>query len=66
MRINAILGIFGILVAIFVFSGCVSLKYFDPQWYAYNNLIKNSLEVYDKGLYDYSIDRHTRPKNKIH
>ena len=64
MRINAILAIFGILVAIFVFSGCVSLKYFDPQWYAYNNLIKNSLEVYDKGLYDYSIDRHI-PDRKI-
>ena len=60
MRINAILAIFGILVVIFILSGC-SFKYFDPQWYAYNNLIKNSLEVYDKGLYDYSIDRH-----KIH
>ena len=54
---SIVLGIFGILVVVFLFGGC-SLKYFDPQWYEYNKLIKNSLEVYNKDLYDYSVDRY--------
>ena len=54
MRISAILGIFGILVAIFVFSGCVSLKYFDPQWYKFRKFCNkvDGKYIYNKKIND--------------
>ncbi|TLD93220.1 hypothetical protein [Helicobacter trogontum] len=43
--------IFGILVAMFLVSGC-SFKYFDPQYYEFKRLCKEAKNViYDEELY---------------
>ena len=56
--INAILAIFGILVAIFVLSGC-SFKYFDPQYYKFLSLNKKAGKfIYNEKLYKEINFRH--------
>lgn len=50
--INVVLVIFGILVVIFMLSGC-SFKYFDPQWYKYKKFCN---EVDGKYIYNKKIN----------
>ena len=42
---SIVLGIFGILVVVFLFGGC-SLKYFDPQYYECGSLAKKESGIY--------------------
>ncbi|RDU59583.1 hypothetical protein CQA53_11375 [Helicobacter didelphidarum] len=38
--------IFGILVVILVFSGCVSTRFFDPQYYKFKRLVEKESGLY--------------------
>ena len=62
---SIVLGIFGILVVVFLFGGC-SLKYFDPQWYEFKRLCKNvdsAVEVYNQDYWEMYKNYDTLPRN---